>query len=50
MLLEEGFMRNRHYGFLADRCKNDNLKKCRKLSGLVFFYLSIPRALPWADM
>jgi hypothetical protein len=23
---------------------------CYALSGLVFLYLSIPRALPWADM
>ena len=33
-VLPKGFMRIRHYGFPANRCKNDNLKKCRKLSGL----------------
>jgi hypothetical protein len=27
-------MRIRHYGFPANRCKNDSLKKCRKLLGL----------------
>jgi hypothetical protein len=30
-VLPKGFMRIRHYGFLANRCKNDNLKKCRQL-------------------
>jgi hypothetical protein len=33
-VLPKGLMRIRHYGFLANRCKNDNLKKCRKLLGL----------------
>lgn len=27
-------MRIRHYGLLANRCKNDKLKKCRNLLGL----------------
>jgi hypothetical protein len=30
-VLPKGLMRIRHYGFLANRCKNGNLKKCRKL-------------------
>jgi hypothetical protein len=29
--LPKNLMRIRHYGFFANRCKNDNLKKCRKL-------------------
>ncbi len=33
-VLPKGLMRIRHYGFLANRCKNGNLKKCRKLLGL----------------
>jgi hypothetical protein len=33
-ILPKGLMRIRHYGFLANRCKNDNLKKCRKLLGV----------------
>ena len=33
-VLPKGFMRIRHYGFLANRCKNGNLKKCRTLLGL----------------
>lgn len=30
-VLPKGFMRIRHYGFLANRCKKDNLRKCREL-------------------
>jgi hypothetical protein len=33
-VLPKGLMRIRHYGFPANRCKNDNLKKCRKFLGL----------------
>jgi hypothetical protein len=33
-ILPKGFMRIRHYGFLANRCKKENIKKCRKLLGL----------------
>ncbi len=29
-VLPKGFMRIRHYGFLANRCKRDNLLKCRQ--------------------
>jgi len=30
-VLPKGFMRIRHYGFLASRCKRENLLKCRQL-------------------
>ena len=30
-VLPKGFMRIRHYGFLANRCKQENLIKCRQL-------------------
>ena len=30
-VLPKGFMRIRHYGFLANRCKRENLAKCRQL-------------------
>jgi hypothetical protein len=30
-VLPKGFMRIRHYGFLANRCKRENLSKCRQL-------------------
>jgi hypothetical protein len=33
-VLPKGFMRIRHYGFLANRYKKENLKICRKLLGL----------------
>jgi len=33
-VLPKGFVRIRHYGFLANRCKKENIKKCRKLLGL----------------
>jgi len=33
-VLPKGFMRIRHYGFLANRCKRDNLSKCRQLLGV----------------
>jgi len=33
-VLPKGFMRIRHYGFLANRCKRENLAKCRKLLGV----------------
>ena len=33
-VLHEGFMRIRHYGFLANRCKNVELPRCRELLGL----------------
>jgi hypothetical protein len=29
-VLPKGFMRIRHYGFLANRCKLENLLKCRQ--------------------
>ena len=29
-VLPKGFMRIRHYGFLANRCKRENLSKCRQ--------------------
>ena len=29
-VLPKGFMRIRHYGFLANRCKRENLSKCRR--------------------
>lgn len=33
-VLPKRFMRIRHYGFLANRCKKENLQICRKLLGL----------------
>ena len=33
-ILPKGFVRIRHYGFLANRCKKENIKKCRELLGL----------------
>lgn len=32
--LPKGFFRIRHYGFLANRCKKENIRKCRSLLGL----------------
>jgi hypothetical protein len=32
-VLPKGFMRIRHYGFLANRCKREKLEKCRKFLG-----------------
>lgn len=33
-VLPSGFVRVRHYGFMANRCKKENIKKCRVLLGL----------------
>jgi predicted Zn-ribbon and HTH transcriptional regulator len=33
-VLPDSFMRIRHYGFLANRCKKDDLARCRELLGL----------------
>jgi hypothetical protein len=33
-VLPDGFMRIRHFGFLANRCKSQTLSRCRKLMGL----------------
>ncbi|MDT8302888.1 MAG: IS91 family transposase [Sedimentisphaerales bacterium] len=33
-VLPESFMRIRHYGFLANRCKREHMAKCRELLGL----------------
>jgi len=33
-VLPEGFMRTRHFGFLANRTKKHSLPQCRKLLGL----------------
>jgi hypothetical protein len=33
-VLPDGFMRIRHFGFLANRCKRPNLSRCRQLLGL----------------
>ena len=33
-VLPEDFMRIRHFGFLANRCKKKDLNKCRELLGL----------------
>lgn len=33
-VLPDAYMRIRHYGFLANRCKKQSLAKCRKLLGL----------------
>jgi hypothetical protein len=33
-VLPEGFMRIRHYGILANRCKSKDIRRCRKLLGL----------------
>jgi hypothetical protein len=30
-VLPAGFMRIRHYGFLANRCRRDKLERCRQL-------------------
>ncbi len=40
--LPSGFMRIRHYGFLANRYKKENLKNCRKFLGL---YEELPEAV-----
>jgi len=32
-VLPEGFVRIRHFGFLANRCKKENVQKCRELIG-----------------
>ena len=32
-ILPDGFMRIRHYGFLANRCKTESLRRCRVLLG-----------------
>ena len=32
-VLPKGFVRIRHYGFLANRCRRDNLRLCRRLLG-----------------
>ncbi len=34
-VLPDGFMRIRHFGFLANRAKKHALPQCRKLLGLV---------------
>jgi len=34
-VLPEGFMRIRHFGFLANRCKKEKLGRCRQLLGLL---------------
>jgi hypothetical protein len=33
-VLPKGFVRIRHYGFLANRCKGRALRQCRQLCGL----------------
>ena len=33
-ILPDGFMRIRHFGFLANRSKKQNLSRCRQLLGL----------------
>ncbi len=33
-VIPDGFMRIRHFGFLANRCKKDNLHKIRELTGV----------------
>jgi len=33
-VLPKGFMRIRHYGLFANRCKGDNVRRCRQLLGL----------------
>jgi len=33
-VLPDSYMRIRHYGFLANRCKKQNLARCRELLGL----------------
>ena len=33
-VLPDGFMRIRHFGFLANRCKKKNLHRCRQLLGM----------------
>ena len=33
-VLPKRFMRIRHYGFLANRCKRENISKCRQLLGV----------------
>lgn len=32
-VLPDGFMRIRHFGFLANRCKKENIPKCREIIG-----------------
>ncbi len=33
-MLPKGFMRIRHYGLFANRCKGENVRRCRELLGL----------------
>jgi hypothetical protein len=33
-VLPKGFMRIRHYGLFANRCKGENVRRCRELLGL----------------
>jgi hypothetical protein len=33
-VLPKGFMRIRHYGLFANRCKRENVRRCRELLGL----------------
>ncbi len=33
-VLPKGFMRIRHYGLFANRCKRENIRRCRELLGL----------------
>ena len=33
-MIPDGFMRIRHFGFLANRCKKDNIQRIRELKGV----------------
>ena len=41
-VLPDSYMRIRHYGFLANRCKSKNLARCRELLGLCFELPEVP--------
>ena len=45
-VLPNGFMRIRHFGFLANRAKKQNLAQCRKLLGLSPALPEIPNSSP----
>src|SRR3970040_2126443 len=45
-VLPDGFMRVRHFGFLAIRTKKHNLSRCRELLGLTPALPEIPKKSP----
>ena len=45
-VIPEGFMRIRHFGFLANRAKKQNLSRCRELLGLNPALPEVPKKSP----